>query len=245
MSSCAIIWVSDRKGSVILKDISVVIVAAGTGSRMGGVDKQLLPLGDKPVLMHSVHLFGSMDCVSEIVVVTRAELVHPIMKLLEQANLSIPFQVVLGGDTRQASVFTGVTSCQGEQLVAIHDAARPLLTVEDANRVFADARQKQAATLGVLVKDTIKIVNQDKRIASTPSRESLYSIQTPQVFDKQLYLTAYNEAKNTGKDYTDDCQLIEAIGHPVYVTNGSYQNIKITTAEDISLANAFWKEQQQ
>lgn len=222
--------------------ISAIVVAAGNATRMEGIDKQLVPLGDSPVLLHSIRLFNQMEEVCETVVVTRLDLIEILKPLVLAMRLQKAVRFVVGGATRQESVLAGIAACQEQGLVAIHDGARPLLSQADARKVFADAEKHRAATLGVPVKDTIKLLRADGFIQETPPRELLYQIQTPQVFDCTLYLDAVAAAKQSGKDYTDDCQLVEAIGIPVYVTKGSYQNMKITTPEDLILAEALWEE---
>lgn len=225
-----------------MTEVSAIIVAAGNATRMGGPDKQFMQLGNDPVLLHSIQLFNQMSEITEIIVVTKADSVEEVQSLLAQFRFQKPNRVTAGGLTRQDSVLAGVLLCQANGLVAIHDGARPLLSAKDAGQVIADAVKHGAATLGVPVKDTIKLVYTDGFIAETPPRESLYQIQTPQVFDKQFYLTAIEHAKSKQQNYTDDCQLAEAMGVSVYVTRGSYENIKITTPEDLLLAQALWKE---
>ncbi len=225
-----------------MQPVSAIIVAAGTGTRMGGVDKQLLPLCGKPILLYSVELFCQLSEVMEVVIVTRKDLMEEISLLVASYQIHKPIVVVQGGDTRQQSVAAGVFACQANGLVAIHDAARPLLTTNDARAVFADAGLHQAAALGVPVKDTIKRVNDKNSIVDTLNRAELYAVQTPQVFVKQLYLTAMEAAKNAKKDYTDDCQLVEALGITVQMTVGNYQNIKVTTPEDLTVATGFLTE---
>lgn len=225
-----------------MTEISAVIVAAGSATRMGGLDKQFMQLGNDPVLLHSIQLFHQMIEITEIIVVTKADSVEEVRSLLAQRKFQKSVRVTAGGLTRQDSVLAGVLACKANGLVAIHDGARPLLSAKDASQVIADAMKYGAATLGVPVKDTIKLIGRDGFIAETPPRESLYQIQTPQVFDKQFYLSAIQYAKSNKQDYTDDCQLAEALDVSVYVTRGSYENIKITTPEDLILAQALWKE---
>ena len=147
-------------------------------------------------------------------------------------------KVVSGGKTRQESVTNGVRVISDEaKFIAVHDGARPLVDPSDIERTIADARVFGGATLGVPVKDTIKIVS-DGLITDTPPRSSLYITQTPQVFKRSVYMRGIEFASRNYLDFTDDCQLAEAIGVKVCMTTGNYKNIKITTPEDASVAEA-------
>lgn len=222
------------------KFISAVVVAAGSSTRMNSnISKQLLKIGDKTVLQHTVSAFENSAVVDEIVIVCPENNISDFKLLFENAHISIPVKFTVGGDTRQKSVGNGV-SIVSEQcdIIAVHDGARPLVKPDDIKNVISDAVRFGAATLAVPVKDTIKLVENDT-VESTPPREKLFIIQTPQVFDKNTYIKAYEKAISDSKDFTDDCQLIESVGGKVHITKGDYTNIKITTAEDISTAAAF------
>lgn len=226
--------------------VSAVIVAAGNATRMQGTDKQMLLLDEIPVVMHSVLLFDSLKEISDIVLVVKPEQVSCMKQLCEEYTVTKPFSVVPGGATRQDSVLEGILACSPEsRYVAIHDGARPLVSRKDVLQVLDDARQYRAATLGVPAKDTIKIVDENGFIRSTPEREFTYLIQTPQVFEKQLYLSGIEKAGRDGKNFTDDCQLIESIGEKVFVTKGSYENIKITTPEDAPVAKILMEQKKR
>lgn len=219
--------------------VSAIIVAAGSGTRMGGIDKQMLSLCGMPVLMHSVRLFDAMDCVKEIVLVTRSEQQETIRQLCETAQVKTPVVLVSGGDTRQQSCIHGLHACTpSAELIAIHDGARPLAAQEDVLQVIEDAWKYGAAALGVPSKDTVKMIDQQGFIAGTPDRNLVWNVQTPQVFRKSLYEQAVQCAQQQGREFTDDCQLVEAMGQRVYLTRGSYSNIKITTPEDQWIAQA-------
>ncbi len=219
--------------------VSVIIVAAGESRRMGGINKQFIALGEMPVIEHSVLTFSRRDDVSELVVVTSAESEEQIKVIANKYKPIKHITVVQGGATRQESVARGVAAlCFESELVAIHDGARPLIDDELINRVFEKASQTGAATVGVPVKDTIKKVVDDV-IVDTPQRSTLYITQTPQVFSLSLYKEAISKAKTQGKDYTDDCQLVENCGKSVSMVLGDYRNIKITTPEDVEVAKAF------
>lgn len=218
---------------------SVILVCAGTASRMEGIDKQLFLLNGKPVFLHSVDKFNKINSVQDIIIVAGSHNIDDIKKYCSQYKFDKPIKFTLGGSTRQQSVLNGIALCdKSSNYIAIHDGARPLVSINDITNVFDNAIKYSASTLGVPVKDTIKQISSDNFIDFTPPRELLYQIQTPQVFNKKLYLKGIDFAKENSKDFTDDCQLIEAIGHKVYVTKGSYSNIKITTPDDIGIANS-------
>ena len=158
------------------------------------------------------------------------------------AFVTKPLTITEGGKERQDSVSNGAALCGDAEYIAVHDAARPFITPEEIETVCADAEKYGAATLAVPVKDTIKVAAADGTVCATPERSTLRAIQTPQVFRLSLYKEALCLAKNTGKQYTDDCQLIEAAGGKVYLTPGDYKNIKITTPEDLLVAEVFAAE---
>lgn len=217
-------------------DTSVILVCAGNATRMGGVNKILLELGDTNVIGHSLRAFQNCPDVAEIIIVTKAENNAVIQETAEKLGISKLAAITEGGDTRQKSVMEGLRLVSKEsQYIAIHDGARPLVKPEHIAKVIKDARVFGGATLGVPVKDTIKVVD-DGLIIDTPHRPSLYITQTPQVFRKRLYFEAVDFAMEHELDFTDDCQLVEAIGGKVYMTVGDYTNIKLTTPEDRAIA---------
>ena len=215
---------------------SVIIVCAGNSTRMGGVNKILLPLGDRLVIGVTMQAFQKCESVSEIIIVARETDIPAIRAEAEAAGITKLKECTTGGDTRQASVINGVRCIsKGTELIAVHDGARPLVKPEHIERTIKDASVFGGATLGVPVKDTIKTVS-DGLITDTPPRKYLYITQTPQVFRRDLYFEGIDFALEHGLDFTDDCQLVEAIGGKVAMTTGDYTNIKITTPEDIKLA---------
>lgn len=224
------------------KFISAVIVAAGASSRMKkGISKQLIPLLGKPVLSYTVSAFLSCEIIDEIIVVCPINDIDNFKSVFDVKNSKVPIKFIEGGMTRQESVFKGVSVTDSRsEFIVVHDGARPLIQPELIKKVIGDAIVYSAATLAVPVKDTVKLV-EDNVISSTPERDKLRAIQTPQVFDKQLYLSAYNAAAENSLDFTDDCQLVEYYGKKVYVTLGDYTNIKITTPEDIAVAEVYLK----
>ncbi|WP_303838039.1 2-C-methyl-D-erythritol 4-phosphate cytidylyltransferase [Ruminococcus flavefaciens] len=220
---------------------SVVIVCAGNSTRMGGVNKILLPLGERKVIGVTMQAFQSCESVSEIIIVAREDDIPAIQAEAETAGITKLAACTTGGSTRQESVFNGVRKISKDtELVAIHDGARPLVKPEHIEKVIKDASVFGGATLGVPVKDTIKTVD-GGLIIDTPPRSSLYITQTPQIFKRRLYFEGIDFALEHGLDFTDDCQLVEAIGGKVAMTVGDYTNIKITTPEDIAIAEVLLK----
>lgn len=228
-----------------IADTAVLLVCAGNATRMGGIHKILHPLGEKTVLEHSLQTFARCQEITELVIICRPKDEAEFREVLQHVTLSFPVQIAYGGDTRQQSVKNGFAALTTDAAyIAIHDGARPLLRAEDASHVIRDAHVSGAATLGVPVKDTIKTVD-DGLIVDTPPRSSLYHTQTPQVFRRLLYLQAMSFADAHGLDFTDDCQLIEAINIRVAMTSGSYTNIKLTTPEDFATAEALLRYEQE
>lgn len=223
--------------------VCAVIVAAGRASRMEGIDKQLAEIGGVPVIIRSILAFEQARLADEIIVVTRRESIPEFARLVREYGVEKVTQVVAGGKTRQESVARGV-DCANElsAYFAIHDGARPLVHPGAIDACIQDAVQHRAAMLGVKVKDTIKQADEQRNIVKTISRDNLYLAQTPQVFEAGLYRKAMQAAMQAGADYTDDCQLVEAIGQSVYISRGHYSNIKITTPDDIFYAQALLEQ---
>lgn len=229
------------------RDTAAILVCAGNATRMGGIHKILHPLGDSTVLHEVLMRFSRCEDILQIVVVCRAQDTDAFRISLSEIEdaLSVPVTIVSGGETRQQSVQNGLKALDpAAGLVAVHDGARPLIRQEDISRVIAEARQTGAASLGVPVKDTVKVVR-GGMIAETPDRATLWLTQTPQVFLRDRYAEAVEYAKQQGKDYTDDCQLMEALGITVAMTPGSYSNIKLTTPEDFAIAEALLARQKE
>jgi len=221
---------------------SVIIVCAGNSTRMGGVNKILLPLGERKVIGVTMQAFQACESVSEIVIVAREDDIPAIKAEAEAAGITKLKECTTGGATRQESVINGVRKISKDtELVAVHDGARPLVKPEHIEKVIKDASVFGGATLGVPVKDTIKTVD-GGLITDTPPRKYLYITQTPQIFKRNLYFEGIDFALEHGLDFTDDCQLVEAIGGKVAMTVGDYTNIKITTPEDIAIAEILLKQ---
>ncbi|MBE6804798.1 MAG: 2-C-methyl-D-erythritol 4-phosphate cytidylyltransferase [Ruminococcaceae bacterium] len=221
--------------------VSAVIVSAGNSTRMGGINKQFLELDGVPVIVNTITMFQRCNMIDEIIIVTRESKIDAVAKLVEKYDFYKVNNIVAGGETRQLSVYEGVTSTSNiADLVVIHDGARPLVTVKVIEETIKAAAEYGAAATGVKVKDTVKVVDDNDNIIDTPDRAYMRFIQTPQVFDKKLYLDAVASVENS-KDFTDDCKLLEAYGKTVKFVDGDYENIKITTPEDIELAENYLK----
>ena len=222
------------------KYCGAVIVAAGTASRMGGIDKVMAELGGEPMILRTVRTFQNCDAIREIVVVTRTDLIEQIADLC--AGFSKVKAVVTGGADRPESVRNGLDALSGKvRLVAVQDGARPLITQQVIDRVVRAAQNCGAAAPGVPVKDTIKIVT-DSVVQSTPDRNSLQAIQTPQVFDADLLLVALDKARKDNAPITDDCSAVERLGMSVRIVEGDERNMKITTPIDLEIAERLLEE---
>jgi len=225
--------------------VSAVVAAAGASSRMNGVDKQFITIDDIPVVARSIRAL--MDCrfIREIVLVCPARRITEYYDLVRNYDLDLVSKVVGGGDTRQASVFAGIGACDDRAgYYVIHDGARPLVTPGEVETCIKTAIEHGAAALGARPKDTLKRVGQESYITATIDRNEIVLIQTPQVFEAGLYREAMALALREKMDYSDDCQLMERLGKRVYVASGQYENIKITTAGDVVIAQALLRIRQ-
>lgn len=211
---------------------TVIILAAGSGSRMkSNVNKMLLKICDKTVIERTVETFLKLSNINEIIVTARKEEIDVFSRLISDKKV----RFVIGGETRQQSVVNAINTIDETDYVIIHDGARPFVSIDDINNTVNSAYDFDASAVGVPVKDTIKIVDDENIVVSTPRRATLFSVQTPQVFKYILFKKAIDVAEKENLDFTDDCQLIEHIGVKVKMVVGSYDNIKITTPEDIPL----------
>jgi 2-C-methyl-D-erythritol 4-phosphate cytidylyltransferase len=215
---------------------SAVIVAAGRGTRMGTKEsKQYLELLGKPILVHTLHIFDRMAEIGEIVLVTGAEDLERCGALVRENGLRKVTAIVAGGAERQHSVRIGIAAASCEW-VMVHDGVRPLASPDAIRRVIEAACRHDAAVLAVPVKDTIKQVNADGLIAGTPDRKTLWAIQTPQAFRRELLAACHERAAAEGFLGTDDAMVVERYGHAVAVAEGEYTNIKVTTPDDLAWA---------
>jgi 2-C-methyl-D-erythritol 4-phosphate cytidylyltransferase len=218
--------------------ISAVIVAAGKGSRMNAnVSKPYLPLMDKPILIHTLECFERQNEIDEIVLVCGSQDVSLCKELIDTYSLKKVKRIVPGGEERQDSVYKGLQNATGEW-VLIHDGVRPFISDRLILMLIREVQLKEAAILAVPVKDTVKVVDEQGSVVSTPLRKSLWAIQTPQAFRLSLLKKAYEHAAQIGFEGTDDASLVELMGLPVHIVHGDYENIKITTPEDLWIAEA-------
>ena len=223
-----------------LKYCGAVIVAAGTASRMGGIDKVMALLKGEPMIVHTVRAFQQCDAIRELVIVTRPDLIQEIMGLCREFDKVTA--VVAGGSSRPESVQNGLNALSKKvKLVAVQDGARPLITEAVIDRTIRAAHTYGAAAPGIPVKDTVKVV-EGGIVSSTPDRNTLKAIQTPQVFDFDLLKGALKKAFQDGIAITDDCSAVEYIGFKVRIVEGDERNIKVTTPTDLKIAQLFLEE---
>ncbi len=233
-------WTKLGRRAIKLKYCGAVIVAAGNASRMGGIDKVMAPVGGEPMLLRTVRTFQSCDCIREIVVVTRPDLLSAVMGLCKDMDKVVA--VVAGGADRAESVNLGLNALSDKvRLAAIQDGARPLITQAVIDRTVRAANTYGAAAPAILVKDTIKEVA-GGLVANTPDRARLQAVQTPQVFDFDLLRGALKKAKTDGAAITDDCSAVERLGMKVKIVEGDERNIKVTTPLDLKIAELFLEE---
>ncbi|MDR7867635.1 MAG: 2-C-methyl-D-erythritol 4-phosphate cytidylyltransferase [Sporomusaceae bacterium] len=220
--------------------VTAVVAAAGSGRRMGReVNKVFLPLAGRPILARSVAAIAACPEVDSLVVVVAPGEEERAAAILAPLALAKPWRVVTGGAERQHSVANALAAVpEGADLILIHDGARPLVDDATVAAAVAAAREHGAAGVAVPVKDTIKTVDEGGCIAATPDRRTLWAIQTPQVFAASLLREAYAAAAAAGVLATDDAALVERLGHKVRIVPGSYRNLKITTPEDMIMAQA-------
>ncbi len=202
---------------------------------MGGLDKLFAPLGSLPLLAHSVMAFNESPLVHTIVIATSAQNLGDVQSLVRNLGLEKVESVVEGGARRQDSVLNALRKLNGSDIVLVHDGARPFVDESVIERAVSTASKSAAATAAVPVKDTIKVAYPDMTVSDTPARDSLWAAQTPQAFAYDLIMEAHSLVDH---DVTDDAAMIEAIGHPVHLFMGSYDNIKVTTPEDLHIAEA-------
>ena len=223
---------------------AAVVAAAGSSTRMGGQDKLMLPLGEEPVLAHTLRALELCPYITEIVVVTRRDLIVPIGQMCQDRRLEKVSRIIPGGSTRTQSVLNGVLELgRRAELVAIHDGARPLVSQALLEAVITRAAQCGAAAPAVPVKDTVKRAK-NAVVTETLDRAELFAVQTPQVFQTDLIRGALERALEEGAVLTDDCSAVERLGIGVALTQGDYRNLKITTPEDLAAAGAFLEQEE-
>ncbi len=223
-----------------LKYCGAVIVAAGSASRMGGIDKVMAPLEGEPMVKRTVRQFQECDAIREIVIVTRPDLILPITDLAR--DMDKVKAVVAGGSSRQESVQLGLNALSEQvKLVAVHDGARPLITWQVIDRAVRAANSYGAAAPAIPVKDTVKVVRGGV-VQETPDRSTLYAVQTPQVFDLDLLRGALKKAEQDKVEVTDDCSAVEYLGMSIKIVEGDERNLKVTTPMDLAVAKMLLEE---
>ena len=234
-----------KKRRVRLKKMpfcTAVVAAAGSSQRMDGSDKLFTEICGAPVLAHTLGIIQKCGYINEIVIVTREDKLERVGQICEAFGISKASTIIIGGPTRLLSVLNGLyAAAEKAELIAIHDGARPCVDIDVINRTIESAASSHAAAPAAPVSSTIKRAR-NNIIEETIDRENLFEIQTPQVFSADLIKAALTNAKNKSIDVTDDCYAVELLGFPVHITEGSRSNIKITTKDDLIVAEAIMQE---
>lgn len=217
-------------------NFSVIITAGGSSNRFGNTNKLLEKLHSKEVIKYSVEAFLSVKDVKEVVICASSAIIE-ILEDFFKAETRV--KIIEGGKTRQQSVFNGLNSLANCDYVLIHDGARPMISKKLIEKAIIEVQSKKALTIATKTTDTIKRVDENLKILQTIDRSSLYNTQTPQAFEFNLIKNAHEELK--GQDFTDDAGMLEFLGNDVYILEGDYKNIKITTQNDMSIAEIYLK----
>ncbi|MBR6729200.1 MAG: 2-C-methyl-D-erythritol 4-phosphate cytidylyltransferase [Clostridia bacterium] len=218
--------------------VSCIVAAGGSGSRMqADINKIFLEIGEAPVLAHTLTTLNNHPEIDELILVTAERDIPGCRDIAEEFNIDKLKVIIRGGATRQESVKNGLGEVSEQaDMILVHDAARPLVSPKTIQEVIEGVLAHGAAAAGVPCKNTLKLTNSEGFIEATPDRSRLYEIQTPQGFKRDVILNAYAHAEANGITGTDDCYLAEQLGAPIKITEGDYRNIKITTPEDLILA---------
>ena len=223
----------------------VIIPAAGQGKRMGaGINKLLLELDGIPVLVHTLKVFEADETCTGIILAIHPQDEAEFVKLIKKYKFNKVNNLIPGGKERQHSIYNALKTVTGNGIILVHDAARPFIKKEHIHRLTESAEITDAAIIGVPAKDTMKKV-QNHVVETTVERSSLWAVQTPQAFRVSLLKEAYEMAERDHFIGTDDASLVERIGHPVMIVEGDYDNIKLTTPEDLFFAEAILKKRQK
>ena len=224
---------------------AALVPAAGRSRRMGGADKLTALLGGEPVLHRTLWALDNARLVDEIVVAASPDRLEEIAALCVRAGVKKPLRVVEGGDSRAQSVLMAALAASDRcELLAVHDGARPLIRGEQVDDMVRLGQKTYAAAPALPVTDTVKVADTAGVVQSTPDRNSLYAVQTPQVFQANLLKAALQSAVEANAEITDDCSAVERLGKAVYLAPGWRENIKITTQEDLMLAETFLRERE-
>ena len=211
---------------------SLIITAGGTSSRYGNTNKLLEKIDSKTVIEHSAEPFYSFKEIDEIIIPANKTIIENLREIFQDSKI----QIIEGGETRQQSVYKALQKTTGDYII-IHDGARPLVTKEIIQNVINSVQKYNAISVMTKTTDTIKEVDETGRIICTIDRSKLYNTQTPQAFKRELILKAHEDLKSG--NYTDDSSMLEELGIPVYITEGDYRNIKITSKSDLNFAKLY------
>lgn len=215
-------------------DYKAIITAGGSSSRYGDTNKLLEKVHDKEIIKHTVEAFLAVDEISEIVICAHLSIINQLNDIFSDNN---KIRIIEGGKTRQQSVFNGLFALQNCDYVLIHDGARPMITPEVIKIAIQTVQAQKALTVAAKTIDTIKQVDENLKIVKTLERAGLWNTQTPQAFEYNLIKSAHE--KLAGENFTDDAGMLEHLGYDVYILEGDYKNIKITTKSDIEVAKAY------
>lgn len=219
---------------------TAIIAAAGNSSRMQKeINKQFVEIIGKPIIAYSMQPFQDCTLIDEIIIITKEEYIMHCNKIVEEFNLNKVKKIVVGGDSRQKSVYNGLKEITSQtDIVLVHDGARPLVTIEDIECSILECLEHKAVVVGTKVQETVKIIDQNQYITSTPDRNILWTAHTPQTFDYKLLMDAYNKAFDHGFLSTDDSSLVERLGYKVKIIEGNGENIKVTTEKDLHIVKS-------
>lgn len=218
---------------ILGKKVTGIILIAGNSKRFGkGLNKNFELINGKSILSYSLDAFIMNDYIDNIIIVAREKDVETVEKIISESASYKEINVVLGGDSRQQSVYNAIKNIKSN-IVIIHDGARPLIKQEYINNCIKEMVNFKGVAVGVKVKDTIKVTNDKGVVIETTERENTWAIQTPQCFDRDILFEMHKRFKNY--QTTDDCMLLEKGGYNVKIINGDYTNIKITTYDDINI----------
>jgi 2-C-methyl-D-erythritol 4-phosphate cytidylyltransferase len=220
--------------------VTAIIAAAGLGKRMGrGINKVFIPLCNRPLISYTLDAFESCTMIDDIIVVVGGEDVEHLQDIVKKYAYGKIRAIVVGGTERQYSIANALKKLsECAQWVLIHDGARPLISQSVIKKAIESVKIYNAVGVGVPVKDTIKVIDKDGFVTTTPDRNVLWAIQTPQVFARNVVVQAYRHAEESGITATDDAALVEQLGVRVKLLMGDYTNLKVTTPEDIMIAEA-------
>ena len=221
--------------------VTAIFPAAGQSKRMqSSTNKNFLEIDDQPILIHTLLKFSKSDKIDKLIIAAASDEISTVKGILAEVEGLKPFQIVEGGSERQYSIANALKFLPDNcDVVLVHDAARPLISVETIEEVIAAARIYGCAIAAVPEKNTIKVIDDDGFVVDTPPRATLVSVQTPQGFKRDIIVKAYEQAERDNFLGTDDSSLVERLGCKVKIVKSDYKNIKITTPEDILIAEAF------